>query len=241
MKKYLVIIGIFMLSLLQASSLDRLNFIYEYNNPSLGPIDGFNNAQVSIKNGKVISILDLQSGKSYKDYSKFPEINVILDVLKGKTKGYKVFYNNQGLPKKIISKSIGFSIDITYKKLENSKYLLSKKYETSYKKWKKSDIKSYKYVYQIQVGKNRVNNGVEVTIKNSKVVKAINEFNRRDVDIKDVLTIEDIFQYAKLAIKYKSLKRVYYDKKRGFIRYLEYIGESNKTIRIAVFKFRKVN
>jgi len=221
----------FVTSFLNASSLE---FEYEYNNPTLGPIYGYHNVEVKIINSKVVSIKDLQSGKKYKNYhKKFPEISTILKVLNRDSKGYIVRYNKDNLPIEIISKKIGYKIKINYNATNES---LIEKYKDAVKKWQDKEPKKYKYVYQIR-GDKRFKDGIEVTINRGKIVKAIDVFSRKRVDKKGILTLDKLFLYAKLAMKSKTIKRVYFDKKRGFVRFLEYRAKGNKVIKIAVFNF----
>jgi len=246
------IITLFFISIasLFASSSDIYSFKYEYHNPSLGPIDGSQKALVTIKNGSVASIVDLKSGRKYKDAKRFPIATMIVTILKDtntKYKNYKVEFDKKGIPSKIESKDGGFFINVEdFKKVgSNAKSLdrktfLSKRYEYNLKKWHKNKIKNYKYNYKFSSDKKHID-GIMVTVKNGKTVQAIDEFSRKNIKVnKSILDIDRIFKVVKYLIDKRELKEVTYDKLYGYPTYIKYNNKHNVQTSVVISQFIKL-
>ncbi len=235
----LIIVLLFSFTFLNSKKLKNYSFIYSYKNYSLGPIDGYRKCKIYIKNGKFDYLYNIESGKSYKNHTKYPEISIILDNINSKLKNYIVKYNSSKLPIKIFQKSGSFTIDISNYSFNNrlkSNNTLLKQYKDAYTLFKKSNLKNYKFIYQVG-NRIEVKYSIEVEVKNGNTILA-KESNTFTPISTNILDIEKIFTIAKSAIENKRIKRVIFDKKYGFINYLEYYNRYKKTTKIVIFNFK---
>jgi len=248
MMKYITLFIVTIVTIF-ASNLDTYSFKYEYHNPSLGPIDGYKSALVTIKNGKIDSILNLKNGKKYKSAKKFPIASLVFTILKNTNteyKNYTVKYDKNAIPTRIDSKDGGFYVIVKdFKKVSKNKTLTKKdffkeRFKYNLKKWEKSKIKSYKFNYKFSNDKKHTD-GIMVTVRNGKIFQAIDEFSQRRLKVnKATLNIDKLFKIVEYLINKNRLREITYDPLYGYPTYIKYHSKHKISNNIIISQFIKL-
>jgi len=225
---------------LYSFSLKKNNLAYEvtykYISPSLGPVEGYSLNKVILYNKKIISIIDLTTGRIYKNKYKNGTAELIrkafynIDISNNYDVSYKNSYPFLIQPKQSIGEGGYFEIEILKYKILNRKnlYFNSNKeiidlYNKNYNKWFNYQIAHYGYIYNNQFDKYQ--DGIYVEIINNRVKKAVDIFSQNKINLnRSFYTITNLFKksYKIINNRYKCEDfRVIYDTTYGFPAYIK--------------------
>lgn len=218
-------------------------FTYTFNNPSLGPIEGTERAKVLMKNGKIISIFDLKSGLNSRNMHG---LDMLIDAINGKRiEKLKIEYNSRNFPQKIepiIDREVvggWYSIETKdFKFINNANYIIDimqermDEFNAHYKKWVKLDEKNYSYTYQDSKDKNLHMEGIEVTVKGEKIIKAIDVRSHQSIlyDDQSFLTAHRLFKIIKRRFENGQQLSVLYDEEYGYPYFIMFV-DNNGSLR----------
>jgi len=171
---------------------------YKYVDEAVSPVVGVHRYELLIKNNKVKQVLDLKHNLLIPK-EKAHGLNEVMDTL----------LKNSTLSNYKIKPSNYITIYIYSIKKVNSNYTLDplvereKELKENYQKWLKHNIKSYIIRIQDSAIANEHKEGVELVIKNGKIIKAkdIRTYKEIDPNNKAFLTVKKLFGIAKWGIK----------------------------------------
>jgi len=181
---------------------------YRYINYAVSPVIGNKRYLVLFKNRQPIQILDLKRAKFIEPTKAFG-LKEVKDAL---TKNYKK-PNNCTIYVDLIKKvSNNFKIN-PYTQRE-------KELNQNYTKWIKKQIKSYTIRIQDSRLSQKYKEGVELTVKNGKIIKArdVRSYQYIDPNNKYFLTVPKLFGVAKWGLKDAILD---YDSNYGYPSYIK--------------------
>ncbi len=191
MRKILLLI-IFIFTILNGFTLDNKNYLlkYHYLNYAVSPDMGFKRYEVILYNNKAKEVLDLKNGKIISSNEAFG-LEDAINYLKGK---------------KVKNNFYTIKIDFI-KKISNSFHLnpLVERYKElreNYIKWKNLNINSYIIRVEDSRFKNLYEEGIELVIKNSNIIKAKDVRTNQEIEVnKNFFTLEKLFGVVKWGIK----------------------------------------
>lgn len=213
-----------------ASNQPYILFTYTFSNPSLGPADGIERAKVLMQNGTVLSVWNLKTGLEDRNILGF---KTLIDTIKGNSsQALKVEYDSNNFPKKIEPKidkeRVGgwYSIEIDdLKSIDDMDHTIDIRQErmdefrANHQKWMKLDAKNYSFIYQ-DSRKNDVHlEGVGVTIKNERVVKARDIRSYQSIaqlENQSFFTLRELFAIVKKRLENNQQITVLYAETYGY-------------------------
>ena len=176
---------------------------YKYINPSISPTNGINRYKVLIQNKKVLQVVDLKEGKLIEPSQAYG-LDYVMQYI---TKDKKALPLNKPIKIKPSNQSFVIYID-NIKRVKNNytlNPLVEKKEELlkNYYNWSRKNINYYKFRVQDSRFSNTYLEGVELTVKNGRIIDAIDVRNYTKIDTNNryFLTIKKLFGVAIWDIK----------------------------------------
>jgi len=196
---------------------------YKFINFAVSPTVGEHKYEVLIKNKRAVRAIDLNSAKEVALNRVFG-LQEVVNFLKGNNRGLIVKYKKGVYILK--PKKIGyFKIFIESVKRVNSNISLNpivrKKLELqkNIRKWNRKNIKSYKFRLQDGYFAKDYPEGVELTVKNGKIVSAIDVRSYKKIALDSrFLTINELFSIVRDNIKNS---KVDYNLRYGYPSYIK--------------------
>jgi len=207
-------------------------FQYTFSNPSMGPINGTERAMVLVNNKKAVSVLNLRNGKFIDINNTSFSVNTILSIINGAKTDKNVIYNDNQMPISISNTcpkdlvGCGYTIEIEdYTKIIDLNYQIDsltqrlKEFNRNYNKWKKLNILNYQFTYQDNRDMDTNMEGLQVKIKNNKVVSAKDMRSYNDIEIpvnRKFMTIAGLFNIIERRMKKGYQVEIDYNKRYGY-------------------------
>jgi len=239
-----MVIGLFVLTsanTLHAKAISIQNkkyytFTYIVSNPSLGPVTGTSVTTVHIHKNK-ISAINMVTGERLKE-KNIPYKQILLETIMKKTGKYQIEYDSHHFPKKITLNSSSnilgqtIIIKILSYKIVNDSYVLDGQklrkdyFKINYQKWLSLENEEYIFNYQDSKLKKSYIDGIEVSIKDNKVISLKDIYHSQFIDLSNknkVRTINQLFNLTKRRLYDNKMNKlsVLYDIQYGYPYYIK--------------------